>query len=71
MIKIPSYTLSEAALTGVIDDFILREGTDYGVLESSLEQKRAAVRRQLDAGVAEIWFDPSSESVTLRLRNTL
>lgn len=58
--------LSEEALVGVIDDFILREGTDYGEQERSLEDKRARVRAQLDAGTAEIWFDPQTETVTLR-----
>ena len=69
MIKIPSAHLSADALTGVIDDFILREGTDYGLEETSLEEKRSALRRQLDRGTAEIWFDPASETVTLRLRD--
>ncbi|MEO0422492.1 MAG: YheU family protein [Pseudomonadota bacterium] len=66
MIKIDSQLLSEDALVGVIDDFILREGTDYGQHELTLEAKREQVRAQLDAGSAEIWFDPDSETVTLR-----
>lgn len=69
MIKIDATLLSEEALLGVIDDFVLREGTDYGEHEASLEGKRAAVRRQLDAGLAEIWFDEDTETVTLRRRD--
>lgn len=67
MIKISPTDLSEAALLGVIDDFVLREGTDYGDGATSLAGKRDAVLAQLAAGTAQIWFDPASESVTLRL----
>ncbi len=69
MIKIDAQLLSESALLGVIDDFILREGTDYGEHEQSLETKRAQVRAQLDEGCAEIWFDQETETVTLRRRD--
>ena len=71
MVKVPASTLSAEALQGVIDDFILREGTDYGPTEYSLEAKRSAIRRQLESGAAEIWFEPVSETVTLRLREDL
>ncbi|MEM1432420.1 MAG: YheU family protein [Pseudomonadota bacterium] len=69
MIKIEVDALSADALIGVIDDFVLREGTEYGTTEVSLEHKRAEVLAQLDSGAAEIWFDPQTESVTLRLRD--
>lgn len=71
MVKISWQSLSEQALIGVIDDFVLREGTDYGVdqdaAELSLEAKRAAVRTQLQQEDAVIWFDPESQSVTISL----
>jgi uncharacterized protein YheU (UPF0270 family) len=67
MINISPADLSEAALLGVIDDFVLREGTDYGDGTASLQRKRDAVLAQLEAGTVRIWFDPASESVTLRL----
>jgi uncharacterized protein YheU (UPF0270 family) len=69
VIRIEAKHLSEAALIGVIDDFILREGTDYGEHEHSLAEKRIQVRAQLDAGQTDIWFDPETETVTLRLRD--
>lgn len=65
---IPLEALSEDALTGVIDDFILREGTDYGSAEASLEKKRVDVLRQLKNGKAKIVFDPETESITLIAR---
>ncbi|MEM1229775.1 MAG: YheU family protein [Pseudomonadota bacterium] len=66
MIKVSWNELSDAALLGVIDDFVLREGTDYGNTEVPLATKREQVRRQLEQGTAAIWFDPHTSTVTLR-----
>ena len=46
---------------------MLREGTDYGEREISLEQKVAQVRMQLERGQARILFDPESNTITLVL----
>lgn len=64
-IEIPHAELSAEALRGVIESFVLREGTDYGEREHSLEQKVAQVRIQLERGLARILFDPESNTVTL------
>jgi len=66
MIKVSPRDLSDAALAGIIEAFVLREGTDYGHRDYSLAEKCARVRAQLDAGEAEIWFDPHSETTTVR-----
>jgi uncharacterized protein len=66
-IFIPHAELSAEALRGVIESFVLREGTDYGEREYSLEQKVAHVRAQLERGQARILFDPESNTVTLTL----
>jgi uncharacterized protein len=47
---------------------VLREGTDYGEKEFSLEDKVARVIGQLRRGEAKIVFDPESESVTILVR---
>ena len=67
MIKISVAELSEEALRGIIEAFVLREGTDYGVREVSFLEKCAAVLRQIEREEAEIWFDPSSQSTDIRL----
>ena len=51
----------------MIESFVLREGTDYGAREYSLEEKVAHVRAQLERGQARILFDPESNTVTLLL----
>ncbi len=62
-ILIPHHELSEDALAGVIESFVLREGTEYGERDYSLAEKVLHVRGQLDAGEAFVVFDPDSESV--------
>jgi uncharacterized protein YheU (UPF0270 family) len=57
--------LSPDALRGVVEAFVLREGTDYGLREVGFEAKVAQVLRQLEAGDAQILFDPASETVTI------
>jgi hypothetical protein len=64
-IVIPHQELSPEALRGVLESFVLREGTDYGAREVSLEQKVAQVLRQLERGEAQILFDAVLESVDI------
>jgi uncharacterized protein len=64
-IEVPWVQLTPSALRGVIENYVLREGTDYGESERSLDQKVADVTRQLERKEARILFDPASESVTL------
>ena len=64
-VEIPKGSLSRDALKGVIENFILREGTDYGMAEVSYEAKAEQIERQLDRGHIKIVFDPNTETVTL------
>lgn len=66
MVKIPTHTLSPEALRGVVEAFVLREGTDYGHRDISLEEKCTAVERQITAGHAEVWFDPATGTTDIR-----
>ena len=70
-IEIPAERLSAEALLGLVDDFILREGTDYGHEEPTLERKRRDVMRQIDRGDVAIVFDPALGSATLLRRDEL
>jgi len=66
-VAVPHTELSSEALRGVVESFVLREGTDYGRREVSLESKVAEVMRQLERGEARIMFDPASASITIVL----
>ena len=63
---IPHRMLSPDALCGVIEAFITREGTDYGLHEVPLATKVAQVRDQLDAGTAVIVYDEATDSWTIQ-----
>jgi uncharacterized protein YheU (UPF0270 family) len=64
-VVVPYTELSEDALRGVVESFVLREGTDYGERDASHEDKVADVMRQLERGEARIMFDPLDTSVTI------
>ena len=64
-IVIPHTELSAEALRSVLESFVLREGTDYGEREISLDQKVAQVLRQLERGEARIIFDAKLETVDI------
>jgi uncharacterized protein len=67
-IVVPYTELSPDALQGVIEAFVLREGTDYGERDVPFETKVQQVRRQLERREAEIVFDPNTESVGIVVR---
>ena len=67
MIKVPPQSLSPDALRGVVEAYVLREGTDYGHRDFELEDKCRAVERQIERGEAEIWFDPETRTTDVRL----
>jgi uncharacterized protein YheU (UPF0270 family) len=69
-IVIPHRELSDSALRGVLESFVLREGTDYGEHEVSLDQKVAQVLRQLERGEAHIVFDAQLESIDIVVSKT-
>ena len=68
-VLVPHTELSPEALRGVVESFVLREGTDYGTYEYSLEQKVSHVMRQLERGEARILFDPLTSSVQIDVVN--
>jgi uncharacterized protein YheU (UPF0270 family) len=67
-IVVPHSELSPDTLTGVIESFVLREGTDYGERDVPFDTKVMQVRRQLERREAEIVFDPNTESVHIVVR---
>jgi uncharacterized protein len=62
---IPIDKLSTEALRGVIEDFILREGTDYGEKETSRETKFQQVKQRLEKGMAVLTFDDEAETINI------
>ena len=64
-IRVAPDDLEPDTLRALIESFVLREGTDYGLHEASLEAKVAQVFMQIRRGEAHITFDPASNSVNV------
>ena len=64
---IPPHLLEAETLTGLIEDFVTREGTDNGD-ETPLETRVLRVRRALDKDQAVIVFEPESQQCQLMLK---
>lgn len=64
-VRIPYAQLSPEALQGVVEEFVSRDGTDYGEIEASMETKISQVLDQIKTGKAVIVFDQDSETCTI------
>lgn len=64
-VTVPYTELAQELLHAVVESYVLREGTDYGEREFSLQEKVAHVIGQLKRGEARIVFDPDTESVSI------
>jgi uncharacterized protein YheU (UPF0270 family) len=64
-VEIPFDSLSPDALRGLVEEFVTRDGTDYGVREKDIEAKVHDVLRQLERGEARIVFDPESGTANI------
>lgn len=65
VIEIPYGKLEPATLQRILEEFVSREGTDYGHSDFSLDQKVAQVMEQIIANKAIITFDPKTESCNI------
>lgn len=69
MLEIPISRLDADILDAVVEAFILREGTDYGEYEISLEEKKSQVKEDIRRGKVVIVFDEESESCNLMTKH--
>lgn len=68
--EIPYYLLSDETLNSVVEAFVLREGTDYGEIEYSLDAKVSSILKQLKNGSAIIVFDDDSGTCDIIPKST-
>ena len=64
---IPWQDIAPETLENLIKEFVLREGTDYGDIEISLQSKIDQVKQQLKSGEASIVFSELHETVDIQL----
>lgn len=62
---IPYQQLDAMTLNNLIEQYILREGTDYGEVEFSLRQKTQQILAQIKNEEIFIMYSELNESVTL------
>jgi uncharacterized protein YheU (UPF0270 family) len=62
---VPANFLSPDALSGLIEEFVTRDGTDYGETEVSMQERVDQVRAQIERGEALILFDSTTETTTI------
>ncbi len=67
-VVVPYTELRPELLRALVESFVLREGTDYGEHERSLDEKVDDVLRRLRLAEAQILFDPATESVHIAAR---
>lgn len=64
-IEVDYRDLTPEALRGLIEEFITREGTEYGLREVSLDDKVRDIERQLASGEARIVYDRLEEQANI------
>lgn len=62
---VPVNELSPDILHSIIQEFVLREGTEYGLEDVALSEKIAQVKNQLAQGVAVIVFSELHQTVNI------
>jgi len=62
---IPLEQLPADTLSAIIEEFILREGTEYGAEDVSKADKIAQVKQQLKQGTALLVFSELHQSVNI------
>lgn len=65
---VPWQEIETETLDNLVREFVLREGTDYGAQEISLEHKVEQVKDQLRNGQAVIVFSELHNTVDIQVR---
>jgi len=66
---IPSDKLSTEALKGVIDEFISRDGTDYGAMEASPETKFKQVKQKTGKRLGRSYLYDEAETTNIFMKD--
>ena len=60
-VRVPPDRLPSATLAALLEEYVSRDGTDYGRYDISLEEKRTQLHSQLTAGYLQLLYDADSE----------
>jgi uncharacterized protein YheU (UPF0270 family) len=68
---IPADSISAEGLEGLIEEFVSRDGTDYGASEVSFATRIEQVRKQIARGEVSVVFDIATQTANLVLTREL
>lgn len=66
-VELPLDALDPQTLHRVAEEIVSRDGTDYGAVEKTLEEKVENLLRELRAGRAALWFDPETSTTSVEV----
>lgn len=64
-VRVDHRALQPETLRRLVEEFVTRDGTDYGEVETAVETRVEAALRALDAGEVVIVYDLAAQSATL------
>ena len=64
-VEVPMESLEPSTLRRLAEEFVTRDGTDYGVRERSLEEKVAGLLREIETGRARIYYEAESQTINI------
>lgn len=70
-VEVPPTHLTPEALRGLTEEFVTRDGTDYGPVETTLAEKVATLMRQVERGEAAILYDGVTRTINIVPRHGL
>ena len=65
MTEIPYETLEQEVLLNLLEEIVTRDGTDYGLVELSTEQKVSEAYSSLKSGSAMLVFNEQTDTCSL------
>jgi uncharacterized protein YheU (UPF0270 family) len=64
-VEVPQDALAPETLRSLAEEFVTRDGTDYGDRERSLDEKVDGLMRQLETGDAKIFYESETETINI------
>ncbi len=67
----PILNISPEALKGLLEEYVSRDGTDYGLVEVTIDEKTKILREQLERGELSILFDEETQEFDIVMREQM
>ncbi len=64
-VEVPHSELAPETLRALAEEFVTRDGTDYGAIEKTLDEKVAGLMHELATGKAKIFYESETETINI------